>query len=132
MKNEISVKLVLTSSLAIPAALTKQLHLEPTLAWRKGDVIRGTTRTYDCNGWTFSSPDSEAATLAGHVDTLLAALEPKAAALNALPQEIDRSISCVIYAREYIPEIYFPAEIIERIARLSLAIDVDLYSLLEE
>jgi hypothetical protein len=125
--NEIRVSLTLTSKNHFPEEVTAATGLRPAKAWRINDLIEGTLRPYEYNGWSLASGLESSAELEEHLSALLTNIEPVVPMLRELSGHWDIEVSCSIYAKAYVPSCHFGKETIQRFASIGAQIDVDFY-----
>ena len=129
MGNEIKVGLTLTDFDCAPEEITQKIGIEPTVTWLAGEPILGGTRSYKENGWRLEVRDEDASGVDDLAKQLLQRLEGSRYEVAKLAAEFYAEISCIVYATEFVPELHFDRETLERIARLGAGIDIDLYCL---
>lgn len=127
--NEIKVRLNLYGFDCDPAVLTRELAIEPSLVWRVGDPIKYKRSRETENGWRLNSPTGSSAGVEEQILALLEILEPKAMTIKEFDSRMKAEFGCIIYAREYVPEMYFSHETLSRVVALGAEIDIDLYCL---
>ncbi len=132
MANEISVRFILAGFNCDPHEITDSLSVKPTKIWRRGDFIDKTIRKYSENGWRVDSSLGSSAGIDAQVDQLLEILEPVADAIAGIAAKSIAEFSCIVYANESVPSIFFSSATVKRIAKLHAEIDVDLYCCIED
>lgn len=116
-----------------PEQISDHLGLIPTNSYRRGDPITTARRRYGnhpSGGWLLSSRDHVVAEdLTAHLDWLLARLEPAAPRIGALQAEgYDVAIIIALSAEPLGGGPTLSSEMLERLARLGVPVDLDLYS----
>jgi hypothetical protein len=132
LSNKISVRLIVSGYECSASEVTRALGVEPTRSWNQGDQVVGTKKHYGESGWRLDSSLSSDASIDQQLRELLNSISERIEFVRSLPGSIEVDFSCVIYAREYVPEIFFSADIIRRIADIGAAIDIDLYCLMND
>jgi len=132
VKNRILVHFTLTGTGFEPDEVTTATGLSPDKVWRVGDVIGGSRRTYEHNGWRLASGTGDTLDVGEQLEALLGRLEPARSGLERFMTTEHAEIGCVVYAHESVPEMHFSREALRRVADLGAGIDVDLYCLIEE
>lgn len=132
MKNRILVHFTLTGTSFEPEEVTAATGLSPDQAWRVGDPIGSSRRSYEHNGWRIASGIGDTLDVGEQLEALLARLEPVRAGLEKFMATEHGEIGCVVYAHESVPEMHFGRDALRRVADLGAAIDVDLYCLIED
>lgn len=129
MKPKIQVEFVITGIHIPPDEITRQLNLEPTCSWLKGDSIQGTNLRRKHNGWCFSIENrQDGLEIEEYILPLINALSPSAQLIRQICKEYEMSseISCVIYMSDETPVINLSPQVLSTIVDLGAAIDVDI------
>jgi hypothetical protein len=126
---ELSVALVIRSRDLQPDAVTTQLAIQPTRAWRAGER-RGSTRVVERdNGWILRTPARPALEFDDLVSEVLSEIEPRKSELLELAKHPYTTIrlSCVANFTSIVPAVYFENDLLRRISALGVDLDVDLF-----
>jgi hypothetical protein len=110
--------------------ITAILGLEPTKAWREGDLRdpRATIKHHE-NGWSLRSPVDPHHTTPDESVAALLALLPDLSAFHRLPAGAEVWLSCTIYGITERPYFYLPTELLAQLASIRAFLDVDIYDL---
>jgi len=127
-KPVIEVALKLTGQGFSPDHVTSVLQRAPTKAWRRGDLIQGTTLQRPTDGWAFGLPPRETHEMDAVLGELLDAIEPfRDRIVEAIKQfHLNAEVSFGVYVRNETPAGWFSAENIRRIGILGADLDIDL------
>lgn len=110
--------------------ISKELRLEPTRTWRKGEPIRTTGKYYDYTAWIYGIEACETldvnVQLSNLQDRFVDKVEKLARLKKALDLEISIDVAIVVENNE-LPAIYLESEVVKFIAGLDARIDFDLY-----
>jgi hypothetical protein len=128
-KNNVTVHLTITSDRDI-SGLADAIGLQPAQRWRAGDLIDGSVRRYERNGWRLSSPGTAPDVESG-VDQLFNVLSVRWSEICKIDGDLRRELSIVVYANEYVPSIALRVDQVQRVSELGASIDVDLYCLMQ-
>lgn len=80
--------------------------------------------------WELHSPLPRTAHIDDHLSALLEVLEPKAATIQEISNELDAGVNAAIYYyQDFTPGIHLPAKSIDLLGKMNLSIDFDLYFL---
>ena len=108
--------------------ITEAMGVDPTEAWNKGD--RGTyVQSRPNSGWCLHSPLPQSNTNLGeHVEAVMRLLQEREPTVIELSRKFKTHLVCVGWYNETAsPGLFFPKGTVERIARMGMAIDADLY-----
>jgi hypothetical protein len=112
---------------ATPAFLSSQMHLMPTKAWKKGELInprRIARETF----WTLGSGLSDSATLSDHLLRLIGILNPKCDALPRLQRLGKTDFFCGLFGgREANARFEVVEEVIQWCSQWGVTITLDCY-----
>jgi len=132
LEAEIRVWFTLTGLDLDPNEITTATNLEPSKAWRKGDLIdpRRPARRHKEGGWSIASGCEDTVDIESQIKALLKRLCPARQALVSLGKRYDAEVECVmyIYGGER-PAEHFDRDAVRQMAELNASIDVDLYIL---
>jgi hypothetical protein len=106
--------------------ITELLGLKPTKSWNVGDS-RKQGPPYEFSHWSFESAAFEKDLLDEALEAVVQFIEEKKLNLLQLPQDFQTCIQCVGYHETSSPGFHLSAELVEKVGRLSLPIDFDLY-----
>jgi hypothetical protein len=111
--------------------VTQKLELEPAKTWQKGDVWFHQPRLRPESNWQIHSPVNRSEIFLNvHIEALLDIIEPKIAKILELKEQgCNIGINCVGYYYDTHPGFQLSAELLTRLAALSLDVDFDLYCL---
>jgi len=123
---ETIVRLKVRSPTFTPDQITAVISIPCDARWCIGDTRPHTTIREKDNGWVLGSGLPKDVALEEHIDALLHVLNSRADSIRSLSAVAKVEFSCVIYA-EATPALNFDASVINRIARLGAALDIDLY-----
>lgn len=128
MPNETRAALVVTGGESAVSELEQFLPFTVTDKWREGDSIQGTLLRRKENGWRFSLSARHDLDISEAVAELVAFLRPHAAALRSTVEggESRLVLRCSVYMAEGNPTIYLEPDLIQAIADLGCALDVDI------
>lgn len=113
-----------------PDEVSKLLGLEPTKAWKSGDLYPGTKREYKFSVWRLKSETSSSEIdFEKHIENLLVVLEPKEDIIAELCRKYYGEFACSAYfsPQESTPIIHFEKKTLLKCVKLNIEIDVDLY-----
>ncbi|MEM6456606.1 MAG: DUF4279 domain-containing protein [Acidobacteriota bacterium] len=128
--NEVKVKLVVTSPENSHERVTRELGIEPTLTWDKGDRIgRFSRRKSKDNGWFFQVQEDGIEDTETLILQLLEKFKGRSSQLLKIHSDYEVSIEVVIFANSYMPHIGLSPEIARSLADLKLPINFDIYPL---
>jgi len=131
-KNEFKLRLNIYGYQCPADEITGIIGINPSKVWLEGEpVIPRALNTHKENGWRICSPLGVNQELIEHWNELEKGMKIIASKRNLLPPEVEIELSCVIFAYEYIPSIYFERRQIVLLDKLEAEIDIDLYSLME-
>jgi hypothetical protein len=115
-----------------PDEITQALGIEPTSAWTRGDARSGShgkARGQRTGGlWSLAAPCSPYDTLDIQLDTLLDQLETLPPALYDLVQQFAASITIGYRTPTDMVGIHIDPSTLERLHRLRVALDFDIYA----
>jgi pyruvate formate-lyase activating enzyme-like uncharacterized protein len=132
MASEVSAAYVLTRFGCEPDQISEILGIQPTKAWKKGELIGKSILRRKQNGWELKIqiPDSE--DLDEHITELLKKLSPAWEKVINLNQLYYAEISCVVYSYEAQgPGLHLDKKTLKQMAELNAEVDLDYYSLYE-
>lgn len=111
-----------------PREVSRLLGLEPTISHRRGDDRTGTAAKYSEGLWAWGPGMAESAPLGEHMGALLDVLEPKVATLHQIRKSGSRmDIFVGIFGPDDNFGFAISHELLERLARLDVDLDFDLY-----
>lgn len=124
------VRLTVVGDELDPDRITQRLHMSPTRACRRGDVVQRPRATVvEKRGrWEVASRLSRERPLAEHIDDVLSVVESSAEGIAALAEEFEVWLLCAVYA-DRAPELGLTPRQVRAIARLGAAVDMDVYAL---
>lgn len=130
MRSDIWAALLLTGSALDPEQVTADAGMQPTKAWRRGDLISNRTpRRHEKGGWRLKSRLPVSADLAAHIDDVLDQLRPHWQQFVELGKRFDTTLECVVETFAYDrPAIALKKEVIKLLSELDAEFDVDLYA----
>jgi hypothetical protein len=108
--------------------ITRSLGITPSETGREGDPLPNTSVARKSSIWGLRSRVEPTDPLEVHVRDVLDQLDANKGAFAKLSQDFDGTMQLVGYFREIEPGVHFDAELVERIAAYSLAIDCDFYN----
>jgi hypothetical protein len=131
MKQESHIRLSVFDFGDDPSIVTETLGIEPTKSWAKGDSNNNKPNSFRHNSrWELQSPLPLSVEPGKHIDKLLSILESNAEIVRKAKQNFDATILCAIYYYDTYNEGFNLSEsIIQRLSKLELSIDFDLYFL---
>jgi hypothetical protein len=107
--------------------ISSSLGIEPTECWRKGDVGIYNPSRPD-SGWLLYSPLPRSnLRIDEHIEALLRMLEAYTPMVREFGQRYTTSLVCVGHFSESSPGFSLSKQLVERIAKLALSLDFDLY-----
>ncbi len=111
--------------------ITRQLELEPTETWLKGDVWYYPQRPRPFSRWKLCSPlDRSEIFLDRHIEAVLNIIEPKRTRILELQTHgCTIGMNCVGYYYSSNPGFGLSAKLLSRLAAFSMDVDFDLYCL---
>jgi len=131
-KNEFKFRLNIHGFRCSPDQITSITGIDPSKVWFEGEpVLPGTLNRNEQNGWQISSSLAKTHELIEHWNALHTDMEIIASKRELLPPEVEIEVSCVIFAYESIPSIYFEHKQIELLDKLKAELDIDLYCLID-
>lgn len=134
MSYEILVTFRFTGPELDPDNVTSLLDIVPTEAHKKGEPLaKHPERTYPTSYWGLQSDLSQIASLAEHLNYLLAILEPKAESIKAL---VSKGNSCDFHCSYFVTtpgnfdkgRLELSADILSRISAVGSNLTIDFYS----
>jgi Domain of unknown function (DUF4279) len=123
-----SISLTATSYRLSYEELSRDLPLMPLHGWSKGDIKKNGKTHYEFSRISFNPFTSEAYELEHLISLMITQLEEQADAVRLLTEKANTCISICRY--QYISANagqHFSAEVIARLARLNLSVDIDTY-----
>jgi hypothetical protein len=114
-----------------PSIVTKRIGLEPTKSFVKGDSFPNHSKSRRQHSiWEIQSPLPLSVDVEEHIEALLSFLESNIEAVQKAKENFEVGVSCAVYYHEGCNQgFYLTESIIERLAKLNLSIDFDLYFL---
>ena len=106
------------------AAVTKAFGIQPATSWNVGDK-KPNGSAYNFSHW--QSAEFERPSLDEAVRALVEFIEGAKIKFSRLPNDFVATIQCVGYHEEQSPGFHFDEGLVQRLGRLGLAIDFDLY-----
>jgi hypothetical protein len=112
----------------VPDELTQLLGVEPSIAYRKGDIFRGKTydRIYDIGSWRLRSERSES-DLEDKIDRLLDKLPSDLEIWHDLTRKFQVDLFCGLWMKRWNRCLDFKAATLHRMAERGLSIGLDIY-----
>jgi hypothetical protein len=111
-----------------PEQITKRLGVEPTETFREGELIPKTSMTRKTSLWALYSRLDKTARLEDHINDVLNQLDLHGTQFEELSREFEGILELVGYFYAYYPGLVFERELVQRLARYSLAVDFDFYN----
>ncbi len=108
------------------ALVTAHFGLQPTTRWNVDDLRANGTK-YGFSHWTYESPTFEAVVLDEAILALVNFVEENALNLASLPADFEACLQCVGYHERESPGFHLDRGLLQRIARLGVSLDFDLY-----
>jgi len=107
--------------------ITSCMGIVPTESWQRGDPGKFNPSRPDA-GWCLYGPlPRSELSLDRHIDALLALLDDRSSVILDLGQQFEVWVQCVGYYSSSSPGFHLSRHTVQRIAKLGLPIDVDLY-----
>lgn len=110
-----------------PAAITARVATPPTECWRRGDICPRTHRERVSSRWSLYSRLDRGQTVEAHIRDVLSQLDVSREAFAAVSREFGGVMQLVAYFHRDYPGLHFERDIVEGLARYSLAVDFDFY-----
>ena len=120
-RNYAYLRIVGTSDVAV---VTERLGVQPHKSWNVGDM-RSNGTVYNFSHW--QTAEFEKSSLDEAVRALVEFIESENLDVSRLPSDFGATIQCVGYHEEESPGFHFEGELVQRLGRLGLPIDFDLY-----
>jgi hypothetical protein len=126
--DEASVSLRFFGDDLVPDELTQLLGVEPSIAYRKGDIFHGKRydRVYDIGSWRLSVKRSEMY-LEEQINRLLDKLPPDLAIWNGLTSRFHADLFCGLWLKRWNRCLNFEAATLLRMGERGLSIGLDIY-----
>ena len=112
--------------------VTQLMRVEPSRAWNKGDADPASSMARRFSRWMLQSALPLTETVDVHLRQLLLVLEGRREELAIAAKRFQVHLAIVVYCHAHNPVLYIEADLLERIARLSIDLDFDVYCLFEE
>ena len=112
-----------------PAQISSEVGVESTDCWRKGDLNPRNGRERKFGRWSLYSRLPRSAELEAHISDVLLQLDANSVAFQKVSQAYGGCMQLFGYFHSYYTGLYFSPEIIQGLARYSLAVDHDFYYL---
>ena len=112
-----------------PEDMSKALGLQPTRAWRKGDVNAETGLERNHTRWSLESRLQESEPLEFHVDDVLKQLKGAIGTVRELAAQYNGTLQLVAYLHTAYPGLCMDIEQVKSLADLGLGFDCDFYYL---
>lgn len=112
--------------------LTRQLGIQPTRTWRKGEQVGKWPLKSKVNGWELDSGSHETALLQQHLMSLKTRLGPVASILQRTSRNWDANLWIVEYVIGSQQEVVLEKGWLEWVSTLGLGVVLDTYVLSEE
>jgi hypothetical protein len=111
-----------------PDELTQLLGVEPSIAYRKGDILRGKQhdRIYDIGSWRLKGEKSEMG-LEDKINRLLDKLPSDLEMWNDLTRKFQVDLFCGLWMKRWNRCLDFEAVTLQRMAERGLSIGLDIY-----
>ncbi len=130
MKTEIKTSICFNDFPMHPDELSKELGVEATNIWVKGEKGKRTNKLRKNNGWKLQSELDKSEDLEKHVMFLLNKIRPIKHNFLRFSINYEPILSCVVYIYDGDrPPLNFSQEIIKELSEINASIDVDLYIL---
>jgi Domain of unknown function (DUF4279) len=112
----------------VPDELTQLLGVEPSIAYRKGDIFRGKEydRIYGIGSWRLKSERAEI-DLEEKIDRLLDKLPSDLEIWHGLTRKFQVDLFCGLWMKRWNRCIDFKATTLQRMAKRGLSIGLDIY-----
>ncbi len=113
-----------------PDEISKLLGSDPTVSWRKGDVLIGhniTPRTAKTGSWRLSAKRREPEDLEAQILELLAALSQDMAIWRGLSLRYKTDLFCGIYMSSFNDGLPLTSETLLALGLRGIALDLDIY-----
>ena len=112
--------------------ITTLIGMAPTEAYNRGELLP-CGRARKINTWKIHSPlPKETEIISEHIETLLPVIEAKSKSICKLAGEFHIGLQCVGRYTNAHPGFHISTDTIQRVARLGLSIDFDLYCFCDE
>jgi hypothetical protein len=108
--------------------ITRQIGIDPSATWRKGDQIGQSRLRRKEDGWRLDSELSPQAALDQHARNILDRIHPRSAALTSIEGRAHFFAAMYIHAGDR-PPATLSSEIIRQLADLNAGVDIDIYNL---
>jgi hypothetical protein len=112
-----------------PEDVTRDLGLQPTRSWRRGDVNGETGLERNHTRWSLESRLQDSEPLEFHVDDVLQQLQSAAGTVRKFAAEYNGTLQLVAYFYTAYPGLYMDIEQVKSLADLGLSFDCDFYYL---
>ena len=129
MPFEIKARLVITSKKLSSDDMSSLIDVVPTEVWSVGDPMRYRDHGRRNSGWLLRSGCSVGSHVAEHVAAILRQVEGSSKGLAMVGMACDLMLSIAIFGYERLPNIYLSSAQMQRLARLRIDLDFDLYNL---
>jgi hypothetical protein len=126
--DEVYVRLKITSENRSPDEVSRLVGLACDRAWCVGDLRPHTKIAERTNGWVIELSSTGRSSLQTRARELLQRVLPYAANIKSLAATSLIEFSCVVYTPQ-VPPLYLEKDIIDGVAQLGAALDIDLYIL---
>jgi hypothetical protein len=120
----------MTSGHLSAARIASLSAIVPSRTWAIGDPVHPRAKnTHQDNGCLLEvvEPSLSSATRAMRI-----LLKQQNATLTALPAEIDREFSCIVYIEDGAPELHMNADFVRFAADIGASLDIDVYLMTDD
>jgi len=122
---------ILGNELFEPMIITKELKIDPSEVYRKGDPWGNSIRKRQCSAWILSEECFDELDLSILISRLLKVLMPKAEEIKEIcaKNNLHTEIGCAVYidvANSITPILNFSEDIISKIHKLNTSVDIDI------
>jgi hypothetical protein len=138
MKNEVHVDFLITRFPRDPDEITKELGIQPTETWLKGDPVAISGEGRASNGWRLSSGLDKHAKFQEHIQALLAVIEPNIQRFVDIGSRFYTEISTAVYMYYHedspssTPWVHLDKKATSVFKRIGAEVDINVYVLLSE
>jgi phosphopantetheine adenylyltransferase len=127
-RRDVYVYFWIASAELAPTEVSKILGLQPSRTRTLGVQLVANHRSQN-HQWTLNGPMPRGeGFLQDHIEALVAVLEQKAGELQVVRERAELGVNCVGYYCGAHPGLHLSASLVQRLAKLGLSIDFDLYN----
>ncbi len=130
-RNELRASLRVLGFPGEPERITAKLGLAPSMAWLAGESLGPNRQPRKTNGWEVEILGRDGEEPDAVIERLLEVVAGREAAVRELSAAATVELVVVVYAYEYMPGVSFSQAVVERLAQMGCAIDIDLYHFVE-